>query len=382
MKFVLAPDSFKESMTAKEVCKAMTQGIKRVYPAAEIISVPMADGGEGTTDSLVDATSGQKISVTVTGPLGKPIKAYYGILGDQKTAIIEMAQASGLTYVTKKDRTSDTIKKTTTFGTGELINDALEHNVKRIIIGLGGSSTNDGGSGMAQAIGVKFFNKNKQEITKKLGGGDLSKIFKIDLSNINPKIKNTKFLLASDVTNPLIGKNGASAVFGPQKGADEKTVKELDKNLNHYAQIIKETTGHNVATIPGSGAAGGLGAGLLAFTNAQIQPGVKVVAHEVKLEEKIKDADYVFTGEGGTDFQTQFGKTPFGVAQIAKKYDIPVISLAGYLGEGINQLYADGFTAIFGILAKAEDISQALIDGPQNVTRTTENIVRLIKKIR
>ena len=382
MKFVLAPDSFKESMTAKEVCKAMTQGIKRVYPAAEIISVPMADGGEGTTDSLVDATSGQKISVTVTGPLGKPIKAYYGILGDQKTAIIEMAQASGLTYVTKKDRTSDTIKKTTTFGTGELINDALEHNVKRIIIGLGGSSTNDGGSGMAQAIGVKFFNKNKQEITKKLGGGDLSKIFKIDLSNINPKIKNTKFLLASDVTNPLIGKNGASAVFGPQKGADEKTVKELDKNLNHYAQIIKETTGHNVATIPGSGAAGGLGAGLLAFTNAQIQPGVKVVAHEVKLEEKIKAADYVFTGEGGTDFQTQFGKTPFGVAQIAKKYDIPVISLAGYLGEGINQLYADGFTAIFGILAKAEDISQALIDGPQNVTRTTENIVRLIKKIR
>ena len=180
MKFVLAPDSFKESMTAKEVCKAMTQGIKRVYPAAEIISVPMADGGEGTTDSLVDATSGQKISVTVTGPLGKPIKAYYGILGDQKTAIIEMAQASGLTYVTKKDRTSDTIKKTTTFGTGELINDALEHNVKRIIIGLGGSSTNDGGSGMAQAIGVKFFNKNKQEITKKLGGGDLSKILKID----------------------------------------------------------------------------------------------------------------------------------------------------------------------------------------------------------
>lgn len=382
MKFVLAPDSFKESMTAKEVCQAMEKGIKKVIPSADIISVPMADGGEGTTDSLIDATSGHKVTTTVTGPLGKTVRAYYGILGDGKTAIIEIAQASGLSYVSKKDRTPVTIKQTTTFGTGELINDALKHNVKRIIIGLGGSSTNDGGSGMAQAIGVKFFDQDNQEITKKLGGGDLSRIAKIDLSNINPKIKTTQFLLASDVTNPLIGKNGASAVFGPQKGADKKTVKELDENLRHYAQIIKNTIGKNIASIPGSGAAGGLGAGLLAFTNAQIHPGVKLVAHEVKLEDKIKNTDYIFTGEGGTDFQTQFGKTPFGVAQSAKKYDIPVISLAGYLGKGIDQLYGKGFTAIFGILAKAEDIDHALVDGPQNVARTTENVVRLIKKIR
>lgn len=376
MKFVLAPDSFKESMTAKEVCQAMENGIRKVLPDAKIISVPMSDGGEGTMDSLIDATNGQKYAVKVTEPLGTPVTAHYGILGDQKTAIIEMAEASGLSYVPQDKRTPATIKKTTTFGTGELINAALKHDVTRVIIGLGGSSTNDGGSGMAQAIGVKFFDHNDHEITQKLGGGDLKQITRIDTIDINPKIKKTKFLLASDVTNPLTGTNGASYVFGPQKGADQATAKELDENLSHYAKII----GQNIAQTPGSGAAGGLGAGLLAFTHAQIYPGVKLVANEVHLAEKIKEADYVFTGEGGTDFQTQFGKTPYGVAQIAKKYDVPVISLAGYIGKGIDHLYDKGFTAIFGILAKAENIDQALKDGPQNVERTTENIVRLIAK--
>lgn len=376
MKFVLAPDSFKESMTAKEVCQAMENGIRKVLPDAKIISVPMADGGEGTMDSLIDATNGQKYAVKVTEPLGTPVTAHYGILGDQKTAIIEMAEASGLSYVPQDKRTPTTIKKTTTFGTGELINAALKHDVTRVIIGLGGSSTNDGGSGMAQAIGVKFFDHNDHEITQKLGGGDLKQITRIDTIDINPKIKKTKFLLASDVANPLTGTNGASYVFGPQKGADQATAKELDENLSHYAKII----GQNIAQTPGSGAAGGLGAGLLAFTHAKIYPGVKLVANEVHLAEKIKEADYVFTGEGGTDFQTQFGKTPYGVAQIAKKYDVPVISLAGYIGKGIDHLYDKGFTAIFGILAKAENIDQALKDGPQNVERTTENVVRLIAK--
>lgn len=376
MKFVLAPDSFKESMTAKEVCQAMENGIRKVLPDAKIISVPMSDGGEGTMDSLIDATNGQKYAVKVTEPLGTPVTAHYGILGDQKTAIIEMAEASGLSYVPQDKRTPATIKKTTTFGTGELINAALKHDVTRVIIGLGGSSTNDGGSGMAQAIGVKFFDHNDHEITQKLGGGDLKQITRIDTIDINPKIKKTKFLLASDVTNPLTGTNGASYIFGPQKGADQATAKELDENLSHYAKII----GQNIAQTPGSGAAGGLGAGLLAFTHAKIYPGVKLVANEVHLAEKIKEADYVFTGEGGTDFQTQFGKTPYGVAQIAKKYDVPVISLAGYIGKGIDHLYDKGFTAIFGILAKAENIDQALKDGPQNVERTTENVVRLIAK--
>ncbi len=376
MKFVLAPDSFKESMTAKEVCQAMENGIRKVLPDAKIISVPMSDGGEGTMDSLIDATNGQKYAVKVTEPLGTPVTAHYGILGDQKTAIIEMAEASGLSYVPQDKRTPATIKKTTTFGTGELINAALKHDVTRVIIGLGGSSTNDGGSGMAQAIGVKFFDHNDHEITQKLGGGDLKQITRIDTIDINPKIKKTKFLLASDVTNPLTGTNGASYVFSPQKGADQATAKELDENLSHYAKII----GQNIAQTPGSGAAGGLGAGLLAFTHAKIYPGVKLVANEVHLAEKIKEADYVLTGEGGTDFQTQFGKTPYGVAQIAKKYDVPVISLAGYIGKGIDHLYDKGFTAIFGILAKAENIDQALKDGPQNVERTTENVVRLIAK--
>ena len=376
MKFVLAPDSFKESMTAKEVCQAMENGIRKVLPDAKIISVPMSDGGEGTMDSLIDATNGQKYAVKVTEPLGTPVTAHYGILGDQKTAIIEMAEASGLSYVPQDKRTPATIKKTTTFGTGELINAALKHDVTRVIIGLGGSSTNDGGSGMAQAIGVKFFDHNDHEITQKLGGGDLKQITRIDTIDINPKIKKTKFLLASDVTNPLTGTNGASYVFGPQKGADQATAKELDENLSHYAKII----GQNIAQTPGSGAAGGLGAGLLAFTHAKIYPGVKLVANEVHLAEKIKEADYVFTGEGGTDFQTKFGKTQYGVAQIAKKYDVPVISLAGYIGKGIDHLYDKGFTAIFGILAKAENIDQALKDGPQNVERTTENVVRLIAK--
>ena len=376
MKFVLAPDSFKESMTAKEVCQAMENGIRKVLPDAKIISVPMSDGGEGTMDSLIDATNGQKYAVKVTEPLGTPVTAHYGILGDQKTAIIEMAEASGLSYVPQDKRTPATIKKTTTFGTGELINAALKHDVTRVIIGLGGSSTNDGGSGMAQAIGVKFFDHNDHEITQKLGGGDLKQITRIDTIDINPKIKKTKFLLASDVTNPLTGTNGASYVFGPQKGADQATAKELDENLSHYAKII----GQNIAQTPGSGAAGGLGAGLLAFTQAKIYPGVNLVANEVHLAEKIKEPDYVFTGEGGTDFQTQFGKTPYGVAQIAKKYDVPVISLAGYIGKGIDHLYDKGFTAIFGILAKAENIDQALKDGPQNVERTTENVVRLIAK--
>lgn len=374
MKFVLAPDSFKESMTAKEVCQAMKNGIQKVIPNAQIVSIPMADGGEGTTDSLIDATNGKKYSVEVTGPLNNKVTAHYGILGDNQTAVIEMAEASGLSYVPKEKRTPETIKKTTTFGTGELINAALKHNVKRIIIGLGGSSTNDGGSGMAQAIGVKFFDQDNHEITPKLGGGDLKQIAKVDTTGINPQIKNTEFLIASDVTNPLTGTNGASYVFGPQKGADQSTVKELDENLSHYGKII----GKNIAKIPGSGAAGGLGAGLLAFTNATIHSGVKLIAQETHLEEKIKDADYVFTGEGGTDFQTKFGKTPYGVTQIAKKYNVPVISLAGYLGQGIDQLYKEGFTAIFGILDKAENINQALKDGPKNVERTTENIVRLI----
>ena len=372
-KYVVAPDSFKESMTAKEVCDAMEKGIKKADSAAEVIKVPMADGGEGTVDSLVDATNGQRVIVEVTGPLGNKISAYYGILGNGTTAVIEMAKASGLEIVEKKKRNP---MITTTFGTGELIRDALDHNVKEIIIGLGGSSTNDGGSGMAQALGAKLLDQNNHQIP--FGGGNLDKLDKIDISNLDSRLQDVKIILASDVTNPLIGKDGASRVFGPQKGATPEMVEKLENNLQHYAKIVKRDLNKEVALVSGAGAAGGLGAGLIAFTTCEMRRGVDLAIEVTKLEEKIRDADYVFTGEGGTDFQTKFGKTPYGVAKLGKKYHKPVISLAGYLGEGIDSLYSEGFTAIFGIIPGACDLSTALKNGPSNVARTTENIVRLL----
>lgn len=372
-KYVVAPDSFKESMTAKEVCDAMEKGIKKADSAAEVIKVPMADGGEGTVDSLVDATNGQRVIVEVTGPLGNKINAYYGILGNGTTAVIEMAKASGLEIVEKKKRNP---MITTTFGTGELIRDALDHNVKEIIIGLGGSSTNDGGSGMAQALGAKLLDQNNNQIS--FGGGNLDKLDKIDISNLDSRLQDVKIILASDVTNPLIGKDGASRVFGPQKGATPEMVEKLENNLQHYAKIIKRDLNKDVASVSGAGAAGGLGAGLMAFTTCKMRQGVDIAIEVTKLEEKVKSADYIFTGEGGTDFQTKFGKTPYGVAKLGKKYHKPVISLAGYLGEGIDSLYSEGFTAIFGIIPGACDLSTALKNGPSNVARTTENIVRLL----
>ena len=372
-KYVVAPDSFKESMTAKDVCDAMVKGIKKADSAAEVIKVPMADGGEGTVDSLVDATNGQRVIVEVTGPLGNKISAYYGILGNGTTAVIEMAKASGLEIVEKKKRNP---MITTTFGTGELIRDALDHNVKEIIIGLGGSSTNDGGSGMAQALGAKLLDQNNNQIS--FGGGNLDKLDKIDISDLDSRLQDVKIILASDVTNPLIGKDGASRVFGPQKGATPEMVEKLENNLQHYAKIIKRDLNKDVASVSGAGAAGGLGAGLMAFTTCKMRQGVDIAIEVTKLEEKVKSADYVFTGEGGTDFQTKFGKTPYGVAKLGKKYHKPVISLAGYLGEGIDSLYSEGFTAIFGIIPGACDLSTALKNGPSNVARTTENIVRLL----
>jgi len=373
-KYVVAPDSFKESMTAKEVCDAMERGIKQANPAVEVVKVPMADGGEGTVDSLVDATNGQRVTVEVTGPLGNKISAYYGILGNGTTAVIEMAKASGLEIVEKKKRNP---MITTTFGTGELIRGALDHDVKEIIIGLGGSSTNDGGSGMAQALGAKLLDQNNHQIS--FGGGNLDKLDRIDISNLDSRLQDVKIILASDITNPLIGKDGASRVFGPQKGATPEMVEKLENNLQHYAKIIKRNLNKDVASVSGAGAAGGLGAGLMAFTTCEMRRGVDLAIEVTKLEEKIRDADYVFTGEGGTDFKTKFGKTPYGVAKLGKKYHKPVISLAGYLGEGIDSLYGEGFTAIFGIIPGACDLSTALKNGPSNVARTTENIVRLLK---
>lgn len=375
--FLLAPDSFKESMTAKEVCEAMEMGIKRAIPDATCIHVPMADGGEGTVQSLVDATGGTLVKKEVTGPLGKPVMAQYGILGDGKTGVIEMSSASGIQYVTKETKNP---LITTTYGTGELIKDCIEQGITDIILGIGGSATNDGGTGMAAALGYKFMDESGKELPR--GGGYLGELATIDSSNVLEVFKNVTILVASDVTNPLCGEHGASAVFGPQKGATPEMVQTLDQNLRHYGNIVKEQLGIDIIDVPGAGGAGGLGAGLLAFTNSTMKRGIEIVIEYTKLKEKVKSVDYCFTGEGGIDFQTKFGKTPYGVAQAVKSVnpDIKVIALAGYIGKDVETLYDEGFDAIFGIVPGAADIDTLLSQGRDNVTRTSENIARLLRE--
>ncbi|MGG3689693.1 glycerate kinase family protein [Caldifermentibacillus hisashii] len=374
--FVLAPDSFKESMTAKEVCEAMEIGIKRAIPDAECIHVPMADGGEGTVQSLIDATGGTLEKKEVTGPLGTKVVAGYGILGDGKTAVIEMAAASGIHFVTKETKNP---LITTTYGTGELIKDCIEQGITDIILGIGGSATNDGGTGMAAALGYKFLDEDGKEL--KLGGGFLDRLATIDTSNVIPGLRDVHILVASDVTNPLCGEHGASRVFGPQKGATPEIVEILDNNLRHYAQVVKDQLGIDVLNVSGAGAAGGLGAGLLAFTNATMKKGIEIVIEYTNLKEKLRHADYCFTGEGGIDFQTKFGKTPYGVAKVAKSVNpnMKVIALAGYIGKDVEVLYEEGFDAIFGIVPGAAELSTLLKQGSENVARTAESVARLLR---
>jgi len=373
MKIVLAPDSFKESMTAKETCIAIEKGFKKVISNLECIHVPMADGGEGTTQSLVDATNGKFYTVEVMGPLGEKRDARFGILGDGKTAILEMAAASGLELVPKEKRDA-TI--TTTYGTGELIKAALSKNVETILIGIGGSATNDGGAGMVQALGGKLLDKDGNEIG--FGGGELSKLDRIDISNLDNRLKDVKIIVACDVQNPLTGPIGASHIFGKQKGANEEQRELLDKNLKHYAKIIRRDIGKDVENIPGAGAAGGLGAGLMAFLSAELKKGVDIVVEYSKLEEKLQGADLIITGEGSIDGQTRFGKTPYGVAKTAQKYNIPVIAFAGNIGKDIDVLYDYGFTAILPILPRVESLENAIANGKENIEYMSESLGRVI----
>lgn len=370
---VLAPDSFKESMTAKEVCESMEAGIKKINKDITCIHVPMADGGEGTMQSLVDATCGKVHSLDVIGPLGDEIKAEYGILGDGEIGILEMASASGIHLVPKEKRNP---LITTSYGTGQLIKACLDKGVKKLLIGIGGSATNDGGAGVVQALGGKLLDKEGNELD--FGGGQLRKLHKIDLTNFDKRLKDIKIEVACDVNNPLCGEKGASNVFGPQKGATPEMIDLLDDSLNHYANIIKEQIGKDVLNVPGAGAAGGLGAGLMAFLNGELKKGIEMVIEYSKLEEKVKNADMVWTGEGSIDFQTQYGKTPIGVAKIAKKYNKPVIALAGRVGDNIDVLYEKGIDSIFGIIRELTDIDEALLNGKKNIQKTSEDIVRLI----
>jgi glycerate 2-kinase len=374
MKIVIAPDSFKESLTALEVAQAIEKGMKKVLPDADFIKVPMADGGEGTVQSLVDATGGKIISKTVTGPLGEPVEAFLGISGDEKTAVIEMAAASGLHLVTAEKRNP---LITTTRGTGELISAALDYGIERIIIGIGGSATNDGGAGMAKALGIKLLDSEGNEIGD--GGGELGNIAAIDMSKMDPRIASVSIEVACDVDNPLTGPKGASSIFGPQKGATPEMVGLLDGNLHHFAKMILRDVSKDIEQIAGAGAAGGLGAGLMAFLSAELKRGIDIVLEATALEAQLKDADFVITGEGKIDAQTVFGKTPIGVAKAAKKHSIPVIAIAGNVGSDSHVVHEHGIDAVFSIVPGIIPLSDAFENASVYVEGLAANLASVIK---
>jgi glycerate 2-kinase len=374
MKFVLAPDSFKESMSAKKAALAMEKGIKSVFPNAECVIVPMADGGEGTVESLVSMSNGELIKTEVTGPLGEQVAAEYGLINEGQTAVIEMASASGLELLKPEDRNP---LLTTTYGTGQLIKHALDKGVRRLLIGIGGSATNDGGAGMLQALGVSLKDEKGEELP--FGGGALSRLHSIDISGMDERIGSVRMDVTCDVTNPLTGEAGASAIFGPQKGATLEIVSILDQNLAHFAEVTKKQLGKDYAHVEGAGAAGGLGWGLMAFLQARLKKGIDLVIEYTGLEEIVKGADFVFTGEGSIDGQTLFGKTPYGVALVASKYSVPVIAFAGRIGNGVEALYENGFTAIIGILKGVTTLEEALASGESNLASAAENICRVLK---
>jgi glycerate 2-kinase len=374
MKVIIAPDSFKESLSALEVANAIEKGFRDIFPEAEYVKIPMADGGEGTVQSLVDATGGRIVKTEVTGPLGDRVQAFFGMLGDGKTAVIEMAAASGLHLVPSEKRNP---LVTTTRGTGELILAALDEGAEHIIIGIGGSATNDGGAGMIQALGGRLLDRHGKEIGP--GGGSLSELADIDLSGLDVRLKHVKIEVACDVDNPLTGPKGASAIFGPQKGATPEMVATLDNNLKHYADVIERVLGKQVKDIPGAGAAGGLGAGLLAFLQAELKRGVEIVLETVKFHERIRDASLVITGEGRIDGQTVFGKTPIGVAKAAKRYNIPVIAIAGSLSDDSDVVLSHGIDALYSIVPGIVSLEKALTNAEYYVTQTARNIAAVCK---
>jgi glycerate kinase len=374
MKILIAPDSFKGSLSSKQACDAIEEGLHCASENAfEIAKIPIADGGEGTVEAFLSALGGQLVNLTVTGPLGESVPSFYGILLDG-TAVIEMAAASGLNLV-PPDKRNPLI--TTTYGVGQLIEDGLGKGCVKFIVGLGGSATNDGGAGMLQALGIKLLDKNGQEIP--WGGGNLDKISTIDLSGVDPRLKSAEFTVACDVDNPLCGENGASAVYGPQKGATADMVKLLDRNLSHFADVVSRTLGEDHRDDPGAEAAGGLGFAFKSFFHAQIRRGIDIVMETTHMEEKVKWADLVITGEGKADFQTaRFGKAPAGVARLAKHYGKPVLLIAGSLGEGYEELYNQGVTAAFSITNSPMTLEEAMESAYSLLADKAQNIGRLL----
>ncbi|MEY8711726.1 glycerate kinase [Mangrovibacter phragmitis] len=369
MKIVIAPDSYKESLSATQVAQAIEKGFREIFPDAEYVSVPVADGGEGTVDAMITATQGVRMSSPVTGPLGQQVMAEWGISGDGKTAFIEMAQASGLALVPPEQRNP---LLTTSRGTGELILHALEKGAQNIIIGIGGSATNDGGAGMVQALGARLTDEAGEEIG--FGGGSLLQLRNIDISNMDSRLAHCVINVACDVTNPLLGEYGASRIFGPQKGATESMIRTLDYNLDHFADIIKSALNVDVKNVPGAGAAGGMGAALMSFLGAELRSGIEIVTEALNLEEHIHDCTWVVTGEGRLDSQSIHGKVPVGIASVAKKYHKPVIGIAGSLTKDVAVVHQYGIDAVFSVLSSIGSLEEAFRGAFENIYRESRNI--------
>lgn len=374
MRILIAPNAFKGSISAFDAAKAIEEGILRVMPDADCMLLPIADGGDGTAEVLVYALGGRFISSEVINPLGKPISTTFALLNNGLTAMIEMANASGLRLITSEDRNP---LIATTYGTGQLLQAALNVGARKLIIGLGGSATVDGGAGMAQALGARLLDAQGDEIG--YGGGALRDLHTIDASALDSRLRECEIVAACDVDNPLVGKHGAARIFGPQKGATPEMVMQLDANVAHFAHIIQRDLGIDVLPLPGGGAAGGIAAGLIAFCNARLQPGIDLVLDTIGMDQHLENADLVITGEGRIDGQTAHGKAPVGVAMRAKRYGIPVVALAGGIGEGADNLYAHGIDAIIPIVSYPMPLEEAMHGAAILLRETSERLMRVME---
>ena len=375
MKVVIAIDSLKGSLSSMEAGMAIKDGILAAKPDAEVIVKPLADGGEGTTDALIEGMNGERIDLTVTGPMHTPVDAYYGYLKDTNTAVMEMASAAGITLVPDSEKNP---LLATSYGVGEMINDAIQRGCRHFIIGIGGSVTNDGGIGMLKALGVRFLDENGEDAGE--GGQALAKVARIDVSGMNPLLKECHIQIACDVNNPLCGENGSTYVYGPQKGVTEDMKKTLDEAMAHFARVTSETLENDYMNTPGAGAAGGLGYAFLAYTGAALTPGIELILDAVGLEEELSGADVVVTGEGRLDFQTAMGKAPVGVARLAKKYNAKVIAFAGSVTKEATACNKEGIDAFFPILRSVCTLAEAMdpVAARNNMTATVEQVFRLL----
>lgn len=377
MKIIVAPDSFKDCLSAKVVASCIAKGIRQVYPSATILEIPLSDGGEGLIDALLVEDGGTLISVPVLDPLGRTIWAEFGVLKDGNIAVIELAKASGLELLKENERNPLT---TSTYGTGQLIKSALDRGCRKIIVGLGGSATNDGGTGLLKALGARFLDKRGKEIVE--GGGELGKLHHIDLTHFDVRLGNCEVVVASDVSNPLTGPNGASLIYGTQKGGDKKSLELLEVNLQGYGAVIKEQFKTDVVNVEGAGAAGGTGASLIAFMNGKIVNGIALVLQMVRMERQLINCDLVFTGEGTIDQQTLNGKTVVGISKMAQKFQVPVFVLAGRIGEQVGAIYETGVTAVFPIVDAPMELEEAIKKAPILLERTAINIMKTIMEFK